>query len=200
MWFAPGKCCTTTENKNIKYYIWTNATSCWRSMPFFPHRTFHNPTAGQTMPIEESEKNNLEGTLCKGTLHLEGVRNLALLHLVIYLCLGSWYIHTLSFTMGKSPRVRAFPKEWGWGDLMMIALAILHYTFQSGKELNPQPLTMRTPVPKPVTNTCLQRHSLVIWPICMFHMTMIACIMRFCTPFQKVIFFNLSPKKICSSQ
>jgi hypothetical protein len=40
---------------------------------------------------------------------------------------------------------------------MMIALPILHYTFQSGKELNPQPLTMRTPVPKPVTNTCLQQ-------------------------------------------
>jgi hypothetical protein len=74
---------------------------------------------------------------------------------VIYLCLGSWYILTLSFTMGKSPRVRAFPKEWGWGDLMIIALTIVHHTFQSGKELNPQPLTMRTPVPKPVTNTCL---------------------------------------------
>jgi hypothetical protein len=56
---------------------------------FFPHGTFHNPTAGQTMPIEESEKIHLEGTLYKGTLHLEGVRNLALLHLVIYLCLGS---------------------------------------------------------------------------------------------------------------
>lgn len=38
---------------------------------------------------------------------------------------------------------------------MIIALAIVHYTFESGKELNPQPLTMRTPVPKPVTNTCL---------------------------------------------
>ncbi len=132
-------------------------------MPFFAHGTFDNPTTGQTMPIEESEKIYLEGTLYKGTsllergdiLHLEGVRNLALLHLVIYLCLGSRYILTLSFTMGKSPRVRAFPKEWGWGHLMIIALAIVHHTFQSGKELNPQPLTMRTPVPKPVTNTCL---------------------------------------------
>ncbi len=159
---APGICCTTTKNKNIKYYIWTNATSCWRSMPFFAHGTFHNPTTGQTMPIEELEKIYLEGTLYKGTSLLErggilhlGVRNLALLHLVIYLCLGSWYILTLSFTMGKSPRVRAFPKEWGWGDLMIIALTIVHHTFQSGKELNPQPLTMRTPVPKPVTNTCL---------------------------------------------
>jgi hypothetical protein len=65
-------------------------------MPFFAHGTFHNPQTGQTMPIEELEKIYLEGTLYKGTsllergiLHLEGVRNLALLHLVIYLCLGS---------------------------------------------------------------------------------------------------------------